>query len=87
MKRLILKLVLLFVLVISTLAIVNQLYIRTNYWKAENNVNKFNDIPYNIELGNFSVTVFMVSSTIRFKTLKLIILHYHRNHIIMIFNY
>ena len=53
MKRLILKLILLFVLVISTLAIVNQLYIRTNYWKAENNVNKFNDIPYNIELGNF----------------------------------
>ena len=45
MKRLILKLILLFVLVISPLAIVNQLYIRTNYWKAENNVNKFNDIP------------------------------------------
>ena len=52
MKRFILKLILLLVLVISPLAIVNQLYIRTNYWKGENNVDKFTDIPYNIKLGN-----------------------------------
>ena len=52
MKRFILKVILLTVLVLCPLVIVNQLYIHTNYWKGENNVNKFSDIPYNIELGN-----------------------------------
>ena len=27
-------------------------YVQTNYWKSENNVNKFDDIPYNITLAN-----------------------------------
>lgn len=48
MKRFISKI---FILII-VLEIINLLYIRTNYWKSENNVNKFDDVPYKIELGN-----------------------------------
>lgn len=48
MKRFISKLIIIFLL----LVIINLLYIRTNYWKSENNVNKFDDVPYNLELGN-----------------------------------
>ena len=52
MKRFILKLIQLILPIIIILILINSLYIRTEYWKTENNMNKFSDIPYNIKLVN-----------------------------------
>ena len=48
MKRLIFKSLFIFLF----LFILNILYIHTNYWEGENNVKKFFDMPYNLELVN-----------------------------------
>lgn len=52
MKRFLLKLSALLFLILLSVFIGNYLYIRTNWWKGENNINKFDDIPYNLSLGN-----------------------------------
>lgn len=52
MRRFIFKCALLLVLVTGLVLLVNALYVRTNYWKSDSDMNKFSDIPYNLELGN-----------------------------------
>ena len=52
MRRFIFKCALLLVLVTGLILLVNALYVRTNYWKSDSDMNKFSDIPYNLELGN-----------------------------------
>ena len=52
MKRFICKIFLFIVPVCALFLLFNALYSRTNYWKSENHINKFTDMPYNLELGN-----------------------------------
>ena len=52
MKRFIFKSLLFIVPVVALFFALNALYVNTNYWKGENRINKFDDIPYNLELGN-----------------------------------
>ncbi|MBP3771216.1 MAG: hypothetical protein J6I53_00825 [Treponema sp.] len=52
MKHFIFKIFLLSTFIITFIFTINTLYVRTNYWKSENDVNKFDSVPYNIELGN-----------------------------------
>ena len=52
MKRFIIKLSVLVFFVCLLVALINLLYMQTNYWKSENYVNQFDDVPYNLELGN-----------------------------------
>ena len=52
MKRFIIKLSVLVFFVCLLVALINQLYMQTNYWKSENYVNQFDDVPYYLELGN-----------------------------------
>ena len=52
MKRFFCKCGLLFIIAVVLVLVFNALYLRTNYWKSENNMNRFVDIPYNLELGN-----------------------------------
>ncbi len=40
-------------IIILVFCLINILYKHTNYWKYENDMNKFYDVPYDIELGNF----------------------------------
>lgn len=53
MKRFVCKIIFLFIFVSCILIVLNHLYINTNFWKGENYMNKFNDVPYKIELANF----------------------------------
>ena len=57
MKRLILKLLLLLVPVVSLFFAANALYERTNYWKSKDYANKYTDAPYGIELGCFGSSI------------------------------
>jgi len=52
MKRFIIKLLFFIVPVAIMFLLLNELYIHTNYWKSENNINKFENVPYNLELVN-----------------------------------
>ena len=52
MKKLLVKLLLLFVPFIVVLPVLNYFYVRSNYWKAKDNVYKFNFVPDGIELAN-----------------------------------
>ena len=52
MKRFFLKLIQLILPIIIILVLINSLYMKTEYWKTENNMNNFSNIPYNIELAN-----------------------------------
>lgn len=53
MRKLVLKLALLFGVLSFVLGILTVRYVSTNYWKAENNVWKFNSVPEGIQLANF----------------------------------
>ena len=52
MKRFFCKCGLLFIIAVVSVLVFNALYLRTNYWKSENDMNRFVGIPYNLELGN-----------------------------------
>lgn len=52
MKRFILKFSLFCLLCFSFFLLINKLYTNTNYWKNENNIYKFSNIPNNLELVN-----------------------------------
>ena len=52
MKRFCLKVLLLIIISGALLCLMNALYIRTNYWKSENHMNKFENISYDLSLGN-----------------------------------
>lgn len=52
MRRFLCKCALLIILSFGLVLLLNALYVRTNYWRSENYMNKFEDIPYNLELGN-----------------------------------
>ena len=52
MKRFIFKILILLFFLLLPLFIINELYVHTNYWKTENGINRFTDVPCNIELGN-----------------------------------
>ena len=52
MKRFICKLILFVFPVAVIFLLLNALYVRTNYWKHENNTDKFVNIPYDLELVN-----------------------------------
>ncbi len=53
MKHFVFKIIILIAPVAIVLVILNHLYVNTNFWKGENYMNKFNDVPYKIELANF----------------------------------
>lgn len=53
MKKISFKLIMLFLPIIIVGLVLNGQYIATNYWKAENNVWKFNSVPNDIQLANF----------------------------------
>ena len=52
MKRFLIKLIIFCVLTSILLILLNLRYVSTNYWKAENNVWKFNSVPDGIQLAN-----------------------------------
>ena len=52
MKRFICKSILMLILLACSLFIINYLYVNTNFWKGENYINKFSEIPYDIEFSN-----------------------------------
>lgn len=52
MKKFLGKLFIYITLCILVLLLFNHLYVHTNYWKAENNINKFINVPYDIQLCN-----------------------------------
>lgn len=56
MKKFLKKIALLFVFIVGPLSILNMLYIRTNYWKWENDVYKFKNVPQQIVLANFGTS-------------------------------
>ena len=52
MKRLCIKILILFSIVFLLFFLVNLRYLKTNHWKYQNDVHKFSSIPYDIELAN-----------------------------------
>ena len=52
MRRFLCKCALLIILSFGPVLLLNARYVRTNWWKSENHINAFEDIPYNLELGN-----------------------------------
>lgn len=52
MKRYLMKFSVFLILCLAIFLLINRLYTNTNYWKSENNVYKFNNIPDDIELAN-----------------------------------
>lgn len=52
MRRFLCKCTLLIILSFGPVLLLNARYVRTNWWKSENHINAFEDIPYNLELGN-----------------------------------
>jgi hypothetical protein len=52
MKKLVSKTLVLLLLVVGSIMILNHFYTGTNYWKYLNGVDKFNNVPHEIQLAN-----------------------------------
>ncbi len=52
MKKFLIKVLALLVIVSCLFILLNFCYVKTNYWKYENDAHKFSSVPYEIELAN-----------------------------------